>query len=144
MESVNDVAKYFLAKAPMNNKKLQKLCYYTQAWSLALYGKPLMNTRFEAWAHGPVSPELYSRYKDWGGLRILSNDGAPQFQDKDVSNFLDKIYRLYGEYSGDELEKFTHEEEPWIKARGNYPPGAVCRNEIPDEEMMVYYKGLLK
>lgn len=144
MERVNDVARYFLSKEPMNNKKLQKLCYYAQAWSLALYGEPLMDTWFEAWAHGPVSPELYSRYRDWGGLRILSNDGAPKFKNKDVSSFLDKIYRLYGEYSGDELEKFTHEEGPWIRARGNYPPGAVCRNKIPDEEMKEYYKGLLK
>ncbi|MCM1246468.1 MAG: DUF4065 domain-containing protein [Roseburia sp.] len=144
MESIFDVARYFLAKTPMNHKKLEKLCYYAQAWHLALYGQPLMNTWFEAWAHGPVSPELYNRYRDWGGLRILSNDGIPQFQCEDTISFLEKIFRLYGEYSGDELEDFTHEEEPWIKARGNYPPGAVCRNEILDDEMENYYKGLLE
>ena len=32
----------------MTHKKLQKLCYYTQAWGLALYNIRIMDTKFEA------------------------------------------------------------------------------------------------
>ena len=36
-----DVAEYFLTKEKMSNKKLQKLCYYAQAWHYAFYDKGL-------------------------------------------------------------------------------------------------------
>ena len=66
MENIYDVAKYFLHIDTMTHKKLQKLCYFAQAWYLANYGRPLVANRFEAWVHGPVSPDLYSRYRDCG------------------------------------------------------------------------------
>jgi uncharacterized phage-associated protein len=52
MASVFDVANWFLAKEKMTHKKLQKLCYYAQAWHLANHGQPMMPNRFEAWIHG--------------------------------------------------------------------------------------------
>lgn len=66
VESIYDVANFFLSKEAMTHKKLQKLCYFAQAWYLANYGKPLVPNRFEAWVHGPVSPDLYSKYRGWG------------------------------------------------------------------------------
>ncbi len=39
--------------------KLQKLCYYCQAWYLAWNNEPLFDEEFEAWASGPVCKELY-------------------------------------------------------------------------------------
>lgn len=144
MEKIFEVAKHFLLLEQMNHKKLQKLCYYAQAWSLALTGKPLMNTWFEAWAHGPVSPELWYRYKDWGGLFISSYEGEPKFNSNQTKTFLDKIYKLYGNYSGDQLEQLTHGELPWIKARGNYPLGAICTNTISESDMASFYQTLLQ
>ena len=41
MEKVMDVANWFLSQSSMTHKKLQKLCYYAQAWHCALHnGKP--------------------------------------------------------------------------------------------------------
>ena len=37
MTTIYEVAKYFLSLDDMTHKKLQKLCYYAQAWFLALY-----------------------------------------------------------------------------------------------------------
>ena len=37
---------------------LQKLLYYTQAWHLAIKGRPLFEGQFEAWPEGPVLPEV--------------------------------------------------------------------------------------
>lgn len=143
MENVYDVARYFLSLGPMNHKKLEKLCYYAQAWFLALTGRRLMDTRFEAWVHGPVSPDLWRKYKEWGGLTISSYDGYPQFRDPQTADFLDKIYRLYGGYSGEQLEQMTHNEDPWNVARGDYPPNAICTNTISDYDMRDFYKRLL-
>ena len=34
--SIYEIADWFLNKGPMTQKKLQKLCYYAQAWNYAL------------------------------------------------------------------------------------------------------------
>lgn len=143
MESIFEVAKYFLLLGPMNHKKLEKLCYYAQAWHLAIIGRPLMYTSFQAWVHGPVSPELWHKYKEWGGLIIRQYEGMPNFNNPDTREFLNKIYNLYGRYSGDYLESLTHQEAPWINARKGLPVNAICTNEISQIDMAKYYRGVL-
>ena len=144
MESIYEIAKYYLIKEPMTHKKLQKMCYYSQAWYLALKRVPLMDAEFQAWAHGPVSPKLWYKYKEWGGLRISSYEGFPKFKGGEkIMGFLDKIYLLYGRYTGEELEELTHEEEPWLKARGGIPEGIACRNPISEQDMKKFYRRIL-
>ena len=60
MYRIFDIANWFLKKESMDQKKVQKLCYYAQAWSLALFNKPIIDCKFEAWAHGPVCSELWN------------------------------------------------------------------------------------
>ena len=43
----------------MTAMKLQKLVYYCQAWHLAWEGRALFPEAIQAWASGPVCPELY-------------------------------------------------------------------------------------
>ena len=59
MFTIFDIANWFLSKEGMTHKKLQKLCYYAQAWYLALYKNKLIDGYFEAWVHGPVNSSLY-------------------------------------------------------------------------------------
>lgn len=139
MESIYEVAKYFLSKEPMTHKKLQKLCYFAQAWYLANYGDLLVPNRFEAWAHGPVCPDLYSVYRGWGWECIPRIDANNVRIDDEVKGFLDKVFDVYGAYSADELEKITHTEEPWKNARKGCPVGAYSRNPISQIEMRDYY-----
>ena len=62
--SIFDVAKYILAECgEMSISKLQKLCYYCQAWSLAWDDVPLFEEEFHAWASGPWCDELYAKTK---------------------------------------------------------------------------------
>ena len=140
MESIFNVAEYFLTKEAMTHKKLQKLCYYAQAWYLANHGEPLVENRFEAWVHGPVSPDLYSKYKSWGWLPITSDaEREIQFNGKNTTRFLDLVYKVYGQYSGDELEAISHQEQPWLEARRGFPSSAYCRNPISQNRMKEYY-----
>lgn len=139
MESIYDVARYFLSKEPMSHKKLQKMCYYAQAWYLANYKERLVPNRFEAWVHGPVSPDLYFRYRDWGWENIPLYRDEVDFEDEGVSSFLDEVYKVYGDYNADELEKITHKEMPWRNARKGIPAGAYSRNPILLSDMRDYY-----
>jgi uncharacterized phage-associated protein len=62
--TVHDVAAYIIEKrGAMTAMKLQKLVYHSQAWPLVWDEKPLFDSRIEAWANGPVVPELYDRHR---------------------------------------------------------------------------------
>ena len=55
----------------MTAMKLEKLVYYSQAWSLAWDGEPLFNDDFQAWANGPVCPTLF--YSHQGHYVVAEN-----------------------------------------------------------------------
>lgn len=142
MLNILDVARYLLSLGSMKHKKLQKICYYIQAWYLAYTGTPLMDTEFQAWAHGPVSPILYYTYREWGGLTIPRityeqyNLNIPDY----IKNFISAVYALYKDYTADQLEALTHRDAPWIEARGDIPPGQPCTNVISNSTIESYYK----
>ena len=61
MTNVRDIANWFLSHDSMTHKKVQKLCYYAQAWYCALYdGSPLFSDEIQAWVHGPCNPLIIS------------------------------------------------------------------------------------
>lgn len=135
---IKETAKWFLEQKSMTPKKLQKLCYYAQAWHCALYNTPLFESRIEAWVHGPVSPVLYREYAKfkWNEIpQINSNIKASDTE----QGILESVLETYGEFSGDQLEALTHSEQPWIEARGNAEEWQSCTNEITIASMQSYY-----
>lgn len=61
---VVELAEYILSKqGAMSANKLQKLCYYSQAWALAWDGEALFEDEIHAWANGPVVTSLYPLHK---------------------------------------------------------------------------------
>lgn len=139
MVSVFDVANWFLSKGSITHKKLQKLCYYSQAWHCALYdGTPLFAERIEAWVHGPVIPELYREYASFGWETIPEYTGVVTFSDKEIA-ILDAVFNTYWEFSGNQLEELTHREAPWRDARGNLSPWEPGTNEITHQAMRDFY-----
>ena len=137
--NIDTVALWFLSKQSMEHKKLQKLCYYAQAWHCALEGKTLFPETIEAWVHGPVIPVLYQKYKSYGWQKIPKI----QFDEKQIHegslDVLNAVYNTYGDFSGDQLETLTHNEAPWLKARGNLAPFEVCTNPISLSDMHDFY-----
>jgi len=64
MAKMTDVGRYILEKSgEITAMKLQKLLYYSQAWHLVWDERPLFTEDFQAWANGPVIPELYHMHK---------------------------------------------------------------------------------
>jgi uncharacterized phage-associated protein len=137
--SVYDIAEWFLNQESMTNKKLQKMCYYAQAWYCALFeGKVLINDRFEAWVHGPVCPNLYSKYSIYGWNKIDKKIDSINL-DEETVELLTAVYILYKDLDGDQLEKLTHSELPWMKQREGLNPYQPSNNEISIEDMRSYY-----
>ncbi|HJQ01145.1 MAG TPA: type II toxin-antitoxin system antitoxin SocA domain-containing protein [Jatrophihabitans sp.] len=143
MATVLDVAEYILRQhGPMTATKLQKLCYYSQAWHLVWEERPLFADRIEAWANGPVSPKLYQRHR----LEYMVDHvdgGNPDALDPAEAESVDVVLQFYGDRSGAELSELTHREAPWRDARGDTPPGARSTATITPAAMVEYYEGLL-
>lgn len=142
--TVFDVANTFLTFESMTHKKLQKLCYYAQAWFLALNRKQLYNEEIEAWVHGPVIPDLYQYYKTYGSNRIEKNNSAPMsiHSNDYIFNFIKVIYESYGHLDANELENLTHTEMPWKKARIGLDTWEAGFERISCEDMINYYSNL--
>ncbi len=140
MIDVRDVAKWFLCKGKMTHKKLQKLCYYAQAWHYTLLGEKLFSDEIEAWVHGPVIPSLYWIYENCGWRDIDQEKDVvlPEIPPK-TQEVLDAVWNTYKDLNGDQLETLTHREDPWKKARGNLQPLSICHNAISLEDMRAYY-----
>ena len=147
--SILDVASWFLSKEAMTHKKLQKLCYYVQAWGLALYNKELIDSEFQAWVHGPVSRELYNKYRSNGWedipkLESFQPCNTQFFSDEKNLHLLDSVWLTYGDKSGNELEALTHQEAPWINARkkAEVKENEPCNEIILSDDMKVFYKSI--
>jgi len=139
MISIYELADWFLNKESMPHKKLQKLCYYSVAWYYALYNSDLVNdSEFQAWIHGPVSSDLYSKYRKYGWNLIEKAELKQEFI-KEIEEFLEIVYNTYGDYSGHELEALTHGELPWIEARRGLSEFEPSTNPISKETMKNYY-----
>ena len=140
--SIFDIANWFLTKGEMTHKKLQKLCYYAQAWCYALKGYRLENTDFQAWVHGPVSPALWEKFKGFG-YDTIRIKGVPSFRiDSEDVNLLEDVWDTYGDSTGNELEALSHRELPWIEARRGYNPEERCTVVISPATMALFYKSI--
>lgn len=146
----DDVAEYFIyldnraGARGISNKKLQKLVYYAQAWSLALNDKPLFSDPFEAWIHGPAIPSLYRKFKKFGFNPVESQN--PQFNSLNFpeTDIVDEVWQVYGKYDGNYLEILTHQEDPWITTRDAIEFDPSASNEISHDSMKRFYRQQLK
>jgi uncharacterized phage-associated protein len=139
MANVFDVAAYILAtKGEITAWKLQKLIYYSQAWSLIWDDKPLFRERIEAWANGPVSPDLYREHR--GAFTVAQiRQGDPSKLDKDARDTIDAVLHHYGDKSSQWLSDLTHREDPWRNARTGLQDGERGQVEITLGAMADYY-----
>lgn len=144
---INDVADWFILKGDISNKKVQKLCYYAQAWSLALLNAPIAtDAKFQAWVHGPVNKTLWNRFKEFGwGTFVLAEPKKVKekletiFNDAQ-KNILESVWETYGSFTADELEALTHKETPWLEKREGLGKFESCTRIISEKTMRNYYK----
>lgn len=144
MATVFDVADYVLKKqGSMTATKLQKLCYYSQAWHLVWEETALFQERIEAWANGPVVRSLYRQHRLQYLVDNMDGVGDGSRLTPPEKETVDVVLGFYGSMSGAELSELTHREDPWRRARAETPPGERSDAEIPLAFMAEYYEGLL-
>lgn len=144
MISVFDVADHILKECgEMPALKLQKLIYYSQAWSLVWDESPLFNEDIEAWANGPVVRALYTSHRqNYFANRTQVENGNFKHLNKDQRETVDAVLHYYGDKSSQWLSDLTHMEDPWIKAREGLDPGERGDKVITHAAMADYYTGL--
>lgn len=138
--------------------KLQKLVYIAHGWSLGLTAKPLVSDEHpEAWQYGPVFPNLYHEFKEFGKGPVtkratefdLSGPGIsfdlvePKIPADDSYTWalLRRVWDQYGKFGGIGLSELTHQSgTPWAQV-WNQSHG-IKNADIPDNLIMEHYKML--
>lgn len=140
-----DVAAFILERmGEMTAMKLQKLVYYSQAWSLVWDEAPLFPESVQAWANGPVIPELYAAHK--GLYRILPGQiaGDPAALSADQIETVEAILTHYGNKHSQWLSDLSHAEDPWrlTRQQAGLSDGARGVAIISLSSMAEYYSSL--
>ena len=142
MADVFDVAKYILEKQDsITTMKLQKLVYYSQAWSVVWDEKPLFGEKIQAWASGPVVRELYEVHKGEFRISDLPKGNIDNLTQEEQET-IDAVLQAYGDKPAQWLSDLTHMEKPWNEAREGFDPGDNCENEITPASLAEYYSSL--
>jgi len=142
MASVHDVAKYLLnTHGSMSAMRLQKLLYYSQAWSLVWEERPLFDEPIEAWANGPVVPAIYAEHKGKFSISQWPH-GNLRNVDPLARETIDIVFEHYKKYNTQQLSDLTHAETPWREARRGIPDGERGSQIISQASMAEYYSSL--
>lgn len=128
---------------------LQKLLYFIQGIYSALYDRPIFMEDCRAWIHGPVYPEVYDLFRDFkynpiDDARFALLEGTADALTDDEKKAIDLVVNTFGMYGGKVLERITHNEAPWKKARKGYGDSIPSSELLPKECIMKYYVAVNK
>lgn len=144
--TIFEVANFFLkivdreSGSTITPLKLQKILYYAQGMYLAKFNRELFAEDFQAWAHGPANPAIYSKYKSNGYEAIDEPTEELPYIDDETKSFLFDIWKIFGIYDGKFLEELTHKESPWIDARKKCKDGDNCEEIITKKSMKSFFE----
>jgi uncharacterized phage-associated protein len=141
MVSARDVAQYILDRCgAMPAMKLQKLLYYCQAWSLVWDQVPLFPDRIEAWANGPVVPNVWQANRYEYIVDRVSGGRSSKISSA-AADTINAVLNHYGKKSASELSALTHSEAPWRDARNraHVPSGERSDEVIGTAAILKYY-----
>lgn len=145
MAHVQDVAAYILERCgAMTAMKLQKFCYYSYGYHLAWEERPLFPEGFEAWANGPVCPELYQMHR--GRLQLVPGDipGKPSSLDTGERESVNLVLDAYGDLTAHQLSTMTHRAGPWVTARtrAGVAPLERSNERLDDDEIFEFFDAI--
>jgi uncharacterized phage-associated protein len=110
--------------------------YLAQMFHLGKKGTRLISGDFEAWAYGPVLPQVYSQARIFGGGPIREIFGAAPVVDLERGKLLDEAYDQLGSLSAGRLVSITHwKDGAWAK----YYQANVRGIKIPDTAIIHEY-----
>lgn len=137
MYDVLDICRYIINYSNLylngiSNLKLQKILYFVQVYFLKETKNPCFNNRIEAWDFGPVVPEAYHSFKQFGASNIPSiskyleydnniwNVKTKYFDENVISSNdrqrINTVLNTFADYSATALVDLTHNQAPWRDA----------------------------
>lgn len=158
MYNVLDVCRYAInysndKEYGISNLKLQKILYFIQACFLTNTESqaPCFREKIEAWDFGPVVPEAYREYKQYGSSNIPTIVSFVDFDEEDLWNtrridydgdiialsdkmLINAVIDKFADYSATDLVTLTHNQAPWKNAYVPYQ-----NNEITVESIKEYF-----
>lgn len=139
--SVINVARHILLAESdgMTIMKLQKLCYLSQAYSLAWTGERLITERFYAHKNGPYSKELAAALKGiylvyYSDLKYTPKSPIPVAGNKAI--IVEQVHKTMRGVSSSSLRTIFQNETPLQAGLKNKAGGYL----IPETMMEEYYK----
>ena len=126
-DKIVEVAKYIVTKTDVTPKGLQKLLYYIQLFSMRFLENPAFVSSCKKWEHGPVFGKIYHQFKEHGYNVIKTDETLELKVDNELLEIINEVIKSFGCYSANVLEKFTHQEKPWIET---------AENEIIEKDLM--------
>ena len=139
--SVINVARHILLAESdgMTIMKLQKLCYLSQAYSLAWRGERLITERFYAHKNGPYSKELAAALKGiylvyYSDLKYTPKSPIPVAGNKAI--IVEQVHKTMRGVSSSSLRTIFQNETPLQAGLKNKAGGYL----IPETMMEEYYK----
>lgn len=123
MYSAMDVANYVInfsvdSNEEITNLKLQKLLYYIDAAFLVKKGESCIFQNFKRWRHGPVIPDVYSKFRVYLNTSIPRRDENPEISLED-RNLINTVIESNFKFDPWELVDRTHKETPWLETASN-------------------------
>ena len=131
----------------ITNLFLQKILYYIKAIGKLLVENPIITDECEAWRFGPVFPNIYEKYKNFGKQEIILDlpvDYAKNLLTKEEKQVTDFVLNTFGIYNIWFLKDLTHMEEPWLSARNGIDEEAASNNPIDDNLIDDYFEKINK
>lgn len=138
---INTVIQYLLYQCEdITPLALQKALYYIQGFHFAFYRTFLFPEDCQAWTHGPVYRDIYFRYRDYrfDPIEKTTTFDASVFSASEKA-ICDSVINNLCCYSGKILERFTHNEAPWLTTRGDLPDSAPSDRIIEKSVIGAYF-----
>ena len=117
---------------PVSNLKLQKVLYFVQGYYLQMTGHAFFSDEIEAWPYGPVVPDVYEQFQQFGANFIPYTREYSEFDyltwDENVHyfnmndlrkqdlDFLKAVVDKLDKYSASDLVTITHKQALWQQA----------------------------
>ncbi len=127
------VNKCFIENHPVSNLQLQKILFFLQTiFCKSKNGLELLFLdEFEAWPYGPVLPNVYQEFSEYGGIPIERKFITDLRFDEETSNFIDEGINILSEKSPWDLVRLSHaKESPWARVFKN---GEGYKQTIPNK-----------
>lgn len=156
MYNVLDVCRYVINYSNdknygISNLKLQKLLYFIQAFFIKCTSDICFREKIEAWEFGPVVPEAYREYKQYGSGNIPRISAYVEINNENIWNskvreynsdiikeddkqLINMVIDGFADYTATDLVEITHNQSPWIESYVPY-----MNNEITPQMLKEYF-----